>query len=125
MHNCVFTQCNDKHVILSENLMAGNTLYELHSVIMHKGSLTSGHYTNLTKEQNNWFFISDQSVRIANSITEELSKAGSLAYIMFLNKAQEPSTSLPLPGPNESCNLSRSPDPDDMTKSTSAKENLF
>lgn len=89
-HVAAEVECNDRHVVLTENLKARHTIYELRSIIMHSGSYSSRHYTNLSKHENNWFYISDQSVKIANSITEELSKAGSLAYLMFFNKAMQP-----------------------------------
>jgi ubiquitin carboxyl-terminal hydrolase 22/27/51 len=54
-------------------------VYELSSVIVHKGKIDSGHYVNYTREGNDWFMFDDSKV----VKVKEKEVLGAEAYLLF------------------------------------------
>lgn len=54
-------------------------MYELSSVIVHKGKIDSGHYVSYSREGNDWFMFDDSKVVLVN----EADVLAAEAYILF------------------------------------------
>ncbi|KZF18900.1 ubiquitin carboxyl-terminal hydrolase 2 [Xylona heveae TC161] len=64
---------------LMSGSLQGSYVYELSSVIVHKGSLESGHYISYSREGNEWFMFDDNKVTLA--LEAEVLEAD--AYLLF------------------------------------------
>ncbi|KAF2100006.1 cysteine proteinase [Rhizodiscina lignyota] len=54
-------------------------IYELSSVIVHKGKMDSGHYVSYSREGNDWFMFDDSKVVLSS----ESDVLGAQAYLLF------------------------------------------
>ena len=54
-------------------------LYELSSVIVHKGKIDSGHYVSYSREGNDWFLFDDSKVVLVS----EAEVLAAEAYLLF------------------------------------------
>ncbi|CAO2656075.1 Nn.00g048780.m01.CDS01 [Neocucurbitaria sp. VM-36] len=61
------------------NSPANSLIYELSSVIVHKGKIDSGHYISYSREGNDWFMFDDSKVVLVSE-TEVLAAE---AYLLF------------------------------------------
>ncbi|KAF2869136.1 ubiquitin carboxyl-terminal hydrolase-like protein 22 [Massariosphaeria phaeospora] len=61
------------------NSPANSILYELSSVIVHKGKIDSGHYVSYSREGNDWFSFDDSKV----VLVPESEVLGAEAYLLF------------------------------------------
>ena len=60
-----------------------NTLYyELSSVIVHKGSIDSGHYVSYSREGDNWFLFDDSKVVLVSEAEVLAAQAYLLIYMV-------------------------------------------
>lgn len=59
-----------------------DTQYELFAVIVHKGSLDTGHYIAYTKRNGKWYMFNDDEFEIVKE-SDALSQE---AYILFYRK---------------------------------------
>lgn len=69
-------------------LKENDLIYDLYGVVVHSGTLNSGHYTayvkvTLPNGQRRWFYVSDSSVSVA---TESAVFSCSGAYILFYER---------------------------------------
>jgi ubiquitin carboxyl-terminal hydrolase 22/27/51 len=61
------------------NTPANSHMYELASVIVHKGKMDSGHYVSYSREENEWFLFDDSKV----VLVPEADVLAAEAYILF------------------------------------------
>jgi ubiquitin carboxyl-terminal hydrolase 22/27/51 len=61
------------------NSPANSLIYELSSVVIHKGKLDSGHYINYCREGNDWFMFDDSKVVLVT----EAEVLAAEAYLLF------------------------------------------
>jgi ubiquitin carboxyl-terminal hydrolase 22/27/51 len=61
------------------NTPANSLVYELSSVIVHKGKIDSGHYVSYSREGNDWFMFDDSKVVLAS----EAEVLAAEAYLLF------------------------------------------
>ncbi|KAI8939638.1 hypothetical protein NX059_003396 [Plenodomus lindquistii] len=61
------------------NSPANSLVYELSSVIVHKGKIDSGHYVSYSREGNDWFMFDDSKVVLVN----EAEVLAAEAYLLF------------------------------------------
>jgi ubiquitin carboxyl-terminal hydrolase 22/27/51 len=61
------------------NTPANSLVYELSSVIVHKGKIDSGHYVSYSREGNDWFMFDDSKVVLAG----EAEVLAAEAYLLF------------------------------------------
>jgi ubiquitin carboxyl-terminal hydrolase 22/27/51 len=61
------------------NSPAKSLVYELSSVIVHKGKIDSGHYVSYSREGNDWFAFDDSKVVLVS----EADVLGAEAYLLF------------------------------------------
>jgi ubiquitin carboxyl-terminal hydrolase 22/27/51 len=54
-------------------------VYELSSVIVHKGKIDSGHYVSYSREGNDWFMFDDSKVVLVS----EAEVLAAEAYLLF------------------------------------------
>jgi ubiquitin carboxyl-terminal hydrolase 22/27/51 len=54
-------------------------VYELASVVVHKGKIDSGHYISYSREGDDWFMFDDSKVVLAS----EKEVLGAEAYLLF------------------------------------------
>lgn len=54
-------------------------MYELSSVVVHKGKIDSGHYVCYCRENNDWFVFDDSKVVKSN----DADVLGAEAYLLF------------------------------------------
>lgn len=61
------------------NTPANSLMYELATVIVHKGKMDSGHYVSYSREGGDWFLFDDSKVVLVN----EAEVLGAEAYLLF------------------------------------------
>ncbi|KAL6709589.1 hypothetical protein ACN47E_001524 [Coniothyrium glycines] len=61
------------------NSPANSLVYELSSVIVHKGKIDSGHYVSFSREGNDWFMFDDSKVVLVS----EAEVLAAEAYLLF------------------------------------------
>ncbi|KAF2786025.1 ubiquitin carboxyl-terminal hydrolase-like protein 22 [Melanomma pulvis-pyrius CBS 109.77] len=61
------------------NTPTNSLIYELSSVIVHKGKIDSGHYVSYSREGNDWFLFDDSKVVLVS----EAEVLGAEAYLLF------------------------------------------
>lgn len=61
------------------NSPANSLIYELSSVIVHKGKIDSGHYVSYSREGSDWFMFDDSKVVLVS----EAEVLAAEAYILF------------------------------------------
>ena len=61
------------------NKPANTLFYDLHSVVVHKGKIDSGHYISYSREGDDWFMFDDSKVVLAN----EAEVLNAEAYLLF------------------------------------------
>lgn len=61
------------------NNPANTLIYDLHSVVVHKGKIDSGHYISYSREGDDWFMFDDSKVVLAN----EAEVLNAEAYLLF------------------------------------------
>lgn len=61
------------------NTPVNSLVYELSSVIVHKGKIDSGHYVSYSREGNDWFMFDDSKVVLAS----EAEVLAAEAYLLF------------------------------------------
>ncbi|KAF2011680.1 cysteine proteinase [Aaosphaeria arxii CBS 175.79] len=61
------------------NTPANSLIYELATVIVHKGKMDSGHYVSYSREGNEWFMFDDSKVVLVS----EAEVLGAEAYLLF------------------------------------------
>ncbi|KAL5372460.1 hypothetical protein DPSP01_013483 [Paraphaeosphaeria sporulosa] len=61
------------------NAPANTLIYELSSVVVHKGKIDSGHYISYSREGDDWFMFDDSKVVLAS----EKEVLGAEAYLLF------------------------------------------
>jgi ubiquitin carboxyl-terminal hydrolase 22/27/51 len=61
------------------NTPVNSLMYELSSVIVHKGKIDSGHYVSYSREGNDWFMFDDSKVVLAS----EAEVLAAEAYLLF------------------------------------------
>ena len=61
------------------NTPANSLVYELSSVIVHKGKIDSGHYVSYSREGDDWFLFDDSKVVLVN----EAEVLAAEAYLLF------------------------------------------
>lgn len=54
-------------------------VYELYSVVVHKGKMDSGHYISYSKDKNDWFMFDDSKVVLVS----EADVLQANAYLLF------------------------------------------
>lgn len=59
-----------------------SVIYDLQSIVCHKGDLNQGHYFSLIKKDNNWYCFDDMKVNTFNYKNLDMS----LPYILFYTK---------------------------------------
>lgn len=59
-----------------------NCIYELSSVVVHKGKADSGHYVSYTRDRDEWFLFDDSKVVLSNTAEVLGAEAYMLFYIM-------------------------------------------
>jgi ubiquitin carboxyl-terminal hydrolase 22/27/51 len=70
------TPANTNHNI---NAPANTLVYELASVVVHKGKIDSGHYISYSREGDDWFMFDDSKVVLAS----EKEVLAAEAYLLF------------------------------------------
>jgi ubiquitin C-terminal hydrolase len=79
---------NNKHSILTinEQLIIKETKsgeifnYSLTGIIFHYGTFDYGHYNNIIKFKNKWYFIDDQNVKLIDSVDNKMQNVYMLFY---------------------------------------------
>ena len=66
-------------------VMPGET-YDLYAVVNHFGSLSSGHYTALCREESRWSVYNDHQVEIVGNLNQELVNCARTCYVLFYRR---------------------------------------
>lgn len=72
-------QASPPNVNHNVNSPANSLVYELSSVIVHKGKIDSGHYISYSREGDDWFMFDDSKVVLVS----EAEVLGAEAYLLF------------------------------------------
>jgi ubiquitin carboxyl-terminal hydrolase 22/27/51 len=64
------------------NTPANSLIYELSSVIVHKGKMDSGHYVSYSREGNDWFMFDDSKVVLVSEAEVLNAEAYILSYMI-------------------------------------------
>jgi ubiquitin carboxyl-terminal hydrolase 22/27/51 len=64
------------------NTPANSLIYELSSVIVHKGRIDSGHYVSYSREGNDWFMFDDSKVVLVSEAEVLSAEAYILSYMI-------------------------------------------
>lgn len=78
---------NSIDITYTEELRIQDTLYELRSLVTHRGSHDHGHYISYRRRGGTWYAISDETVRIVNLDT--VLRLGSSTFLMFYEMVDE------------------------------------
>jgi hypothetical protein len=71
-----------ENLVLTQVICDSNNVYDLFAVSCHTGSISSGHYTAMCKNKENWYMFDDASVyKISSSTVISPS-----AYVLFFRK---------------------------------------
>lgn len=60
----------------------GNCIYELSSVVVHKGNLDNGHYVNFARKDGDWFLFDDHRVELVSEKRVLEAQAYLLVYVV-------------------------------------------
>ena len=64
------------------NVTGGAKMYDLASVIVHKGDANSGHYVTYTKEEGDWFLFDDSKITLVSERDVLAAEAYLLGYVI-------------------------------------------
>jgi ubiquitin carboxyl-terminal hydrolase 22/27/51 len=81
-HNKAAKSSGSPNTNYNMNTPANSLIYELSSVIVHKGKIDSGHYVSYSREGNDWFAFDDSKVVLVSEAEVLNAEAYIVSYMV-------------------------------------------